>query len=343
METKSIIGVDYLKVAKLLWSYRKIFFIALPLTFVLSSAIILCVPRSYTSKTKLVPEFGFQDINSISSLASSFGIDIGSSMISDAISPNLYPDLLESNEFLCRLSQVEVADKNGQTLTAFAHYEYWKHPFFDIPSYFKSRVHHKGTLNEDVIHNALRLDEHQDNVIKVIRKKITCSTDKKTNVISISVEAQDPCIAAQLAEEASKLIQSYIIEYRTKKAAVDVEYYNILKLKKKAEAEAARKAYADYYDSHINISRESTKTRIEALRDEAELFDTAYKNAEIQYQGALARLQERTPVFTVLQGAVLPVKPSKPKRVLFVISMMVLVTFGIGIGCLKDLIINNVH
>ena len=43
-----------------------------------------------------------------------------------------------------------------------------------------------------------------------------------------------------------------------------------------------------------------------------------------QYQAAKAKVQERTPAFTVVKGAAVPVKPTGPKRMLFVIAMLFL-------------------
>ena len=41
-----------------------------------------------------------------------------------------------------------------------------------------------------------------------------------------------------------------------------------------------------------------------------------------QYQAAKAKVQERTPAFTVIQGAAVPLKAAGPRRTIFVISML---------------------
>jgi uncharacterized protein involved in exopolysaccharide biosynthesis len=47
-----------------------------------------------------------------------------------------------------------------------------------------------------------------------------------------------------------------------------------------------------------------------------------------QLQAAKAKVQERTPAFTIIQGAAVPVKPTGPKRMLFVIGMVFLAFIG---------------
>ena len=60
-----------------------------------------------------------------------------------------------------------------------------------------------------------------------------------------------------------------------------------------------------------------------------------------QYQAAKAKVQERTPAFTVVKGAAVPIKAAKPKRMLFVLGMLVLAfiitTLYIAKEDLKDL------
>ena len=54
-------------------------------------------------------------------------------------------------------------------------------------------------------------------------------------------------------------------------------------------------------------------------------FNT-YTSMNTQLQAAKAKVQERTPVFTVIKGAAVPVKPSGPKRMIFVLAITI-VTF----------------
>ncbi|MGN1156199.1 MAG: hypothetical protein ACI4TK_08490, partial [Agathobacter sp.] len=46
-----------------------------------------------------------------------------------------------------------------------------------------------------------------------------------------------------------------------------------------------------------------------------------------QYQAAKAKVQERTPAFTIVKGAAVPVKATSPKRMIFVVAMLFLAFF----------------
>ena len=91
--------INVSEILKAVLSKKKLFLISLPIAIVVSSLIIICVPRSYTASAMLVPEVeNSMDMGSVGSLASSFGIDLNNMSGTDAISPLLYPELLNDNE-----------------------------------------------------------------------------------------------------------------------------------------------------------------------------------------------------------------------------------------------------
>ena len=105
-ETKDTDFIDFRKLIHKVWGKRKLFFFKIwPITFVLSCLYILSIPRYYTSQARVAPEMGgAMDVGGLSSLASSFGIDLNNMQTSDAINPFLYPDLMEEDRKSTRLN-----------------------------------------------------------------------------------------------------------------------------------------------------------------------------------------------------------------------------------------------
>ena len=69
-----------------------------------------------------------------------------------------------------------------------------------------------------------------------------------------------------------------------------------------------------------------------------QLKQSAYTSFQKQYLATQARLQENTPVFTVLQSASVPKKAAGPRRVIFVLAMLVLATcIAICVVCRDEL------
>ena len=152
-------------------------------------------------------------------------------------------------------------------------------------------------------------------------ENIKCTVDKRTNVITISVIDQDPLICATLADSARFRLQNFITQYRTSKARADYEYYMKLTEGAKLDYEESVKAYSAYCDSHKGMVLQADISRRDELESEKDAKFNALTVLNSQIQTAKARIQERTPAFTILQNASVPVKPSKPKRMIFVCFM----------------------
>ena len=147
--------------------------------------------------------------------------------------------------------------------------------------------------------------------------------DKKTGIISIKTTAQDALICKTLADSACAHLQAFITEYRTKKAIIDKEYYKQLTEEAKENYEKARRLYASYADANSEVVLASYRTKLDDLENDMQLKFNNYTAMTTQYQAALARVQERTPAFTMIKGATVPYKPTGPKRMIFVVGMLI--------------------
>ena len=74
----------------------------------------------------------------------------------------------------------------------------------------------------------------------------------------------------------------------------------------------------------------------EQLENDKQLKLNTYSTLNVQLDAARAKVQERTPAFTTLKGAAVPLKPSGPKRMFFVLGMLILATMGGIVYIIKD-------
>ena len=111
-ETES--KLDIKKVLRLLYIKKKLFIKGMIISFLLSCLWIFPQPRYYVSEVSLAPESGNVNVDgSITSIASSFGFNIGGGNSGDAIYPLLYPDIISSSNFLVSLFDVQVKSEDG--------------------------------------------------------------------------------------------------------------------------------------------------------------------------------------------------------------------------------------
>ena len=324
--------IDLRKAIKEIWAGKRLFYKTLPITFILACLYIFSLPRFYTADTKLAPEMeNSLGKGSLSSIASSLGFDIDGMQTADAITPLLYPNLMEDNGFITNLFHVKVKSKDGRINTTYYNYlkNLQKKPWWS--AIFSSE---KGA-NDNATLDAYNLSKKDDEIVSNIRDKITLHVNSKTGVISIAVQDQDPFICKSMADSVRENLQSYITNYRTNKARTDYEYYQRLALDAKKEYEKARRLYAGMSDASTKVTLRSVELKLEDMENDMQLKFNAYTNLNNQLQAAKAKVQERTPAFTILKGAAVPIKPTGPKRMIFVAVMTLLAFIGTSIWIMR--------
>ena len=317
--------------------HKKLFSITLAVTFVLSCILILCVPRSYSSSIMLAPEINADPGGTIGSIAANFGIDINDMQTTDAITPLLYPDLADDNRFICSLFNVKVKSADGTVNCTYYEYllnhqkhAWWSSIFKWFNKLIKSIMPAEkdfGGKQEESTFNPYWLNKEQHTIAGLIRNSISIHTDKKTGVSLVAAEAQDPLICKTIADSTCAHLQDFITDYRTSKARNDVEYYGKLTEEAKEDYEKARHRYVDFADSNIGPVLERYRSKQTDLENDMQLKYNNYTTLNTQLLAAKAKVQEKTPAFAVLEGAAVPQRASKPKRMVFVM-MMCFLAFG---------------
>ena len=326
--------IDVLKLLKTVWERRKLFYKVLGITFILSCIVILPQPRYYNCEVKLAPEMSGEDIGSgFSSIASSFGFNLGGMAGQDAIYPELYPELFESPEFVVGLYDIRVTTMDGEVTTNYFTYMK-KHqkqnplivPFNLAKEWVNGLIEGEGTIQRgtgsaDI--NPFKMNRKDYELMQGIMDNIHCSVDKKTSVITINVTDQDPLVCATMADSVKSHLQSFIIRYRTSKVSEDVCYYQQMCDSAEYEYNKVMKAYSIFCDTHKDVILQSFQSERDKLENELVIRQSTLSAMVTQLQNSKMKLQEKTPAFTTLISATVPVKPAGPKRMIFVLGMLI--------------------
>ena len=337
-EKKELKVIDIIDIAKKLWAKKKLFAKTLPIAFIVSYIYIIGFPRYYITDIKLAPELGGSSMSStLGSLASSFGFDLENLQSNDAITPLLYPDLMEDNGFVTSLFNVQVKSKDGNIKTTYHDYlkKYQKPVIWSVPINWVKNLFRKEEKGKPGIIDPYNLPKDEDDIAGSIRDKIKINFDKKTAVISISIKDQDALICKTIGDSVKTRLQDFITEYRTSKARTDYEYYLKLSMDAKQDYEKARQRYGSMADANSKVALRSIELKLEDMENDLQLRFNAYTTLNTQLQAAKAKVQERTPAFTVIKGASVPIKPSEPKRMIFVAFMLLLTFAGTSLYILR--------
>lgn len=289
---------------------------------VLGVIVALSTPKQYTTTVLLAPEsVESSSLGKLSSMGSMLGINLQSAIGSDAIYPEIYPQVISSTDFILGLFDVPVVlldsvkEKTYKThLVQDVKNPFWRYPMIWIGNLFKNK---SDSVKKEI--NPFRLSKKEMAIVEMIQQSVFADVDKKTSVISISVTDLDPQVSAMIADTVMNRLQQYIIMYRTKKARHDLEYMEVLYKQIYEEYHVLQKKYTEAEDSHRNLILKTVSAKIEDMENEMQLKYTALSETAQQLQLAKGRVQEQTPAFTVIQSATIPIKASSTPRFLIVI------------------------
>lgn len=328
--------IDISKMARTLWSKKKLFFKVWGITFVLSCIWIFPQPRYYTCEVKLAPEMNGEDVGGgLSSIASSFGFSIGGVGGQDAIYPELYPELFESPEFVVGLYDIQVTTKDRDLTVDY--YTYIKNhqkknvllsPYHKLTKWIQEQtdpdelVVGGGTGDKKI--DPFMISRRDYDLMQAIMDQVHCSVNTKNSVITIKVTDQDPLVCATMADSVKEHLQAFITRYRTSKASDDVIHYQQMRDSAESEYSKVMKAYSYFCDTHKGVILQSFQSERDKLEHKLTLKQNTLSALETQLQSAKVKLQEKTPSFTTLKSSIVPVKPAGPKRLLFVLCMLFL-------------------
>lgn len=330
MASKKLININIPELFNIISEKKKALTICFFVTAIIAVIVSFSIPRIYKSNVTLSPESSVSSgVSNFSSLAEMVGLNFNMANGSDAIYPEIYPDLIRSNDFLVGLFDVEVTSQDSTIQTTY--YDYIKNkqkvPWWTLPiKWIKDLLpqDEDGVQQPGKAPDPFMLTKEQDGIANSISGNINCSVDKKTNVISIEVTAQDPLIAATMTEVVRRQLQVFITNYRTNKARSDMEYIQGLCDEAFADYEVARKKYSEFSDANQNILLSSYRMKQEELENEMTLKYESYKQLSEQLQITKAKVQEHTPAFTIVQMASVPLKHSNTKKIVILFFFEVL-------------------
>lgn len=292
-------------------------------------------PKTYTTKAIVAPEIATRSTlgNGLSSLASLAGVNMNTMAITDAMHPDLYPEIIKSTNFKVGLFDmpVTVATKDSLVHTDLYDYmvNYNKSPWWGyviglphiamgaVKSLFVKKDEFDDAEGHDHL-DSLRLTKQQEMVVKALSKSITASVEKRTYVLALKVTMQDPVIAAQLANYSIEKLQDFVVSYRTEKARENVDYYEKIYEETRNDYLAAQRAYARYSDANLGATTSTSKIQLQQYQNEAQLRYQMYNQTAQNLLAARAKVQQESPVLVVVQPGIAPHigKPSKVKLAL---------------------------
>lgn len=316
-EEKDIISIDFSAFFKIIWK-EKVWVVLITLLFTIGGiAYALFVREEFVSTGKILPEYqskagGLSQFAGIASLA---GVDLSSAAGggSDAIRPDLYPDVLKSTPFFLELLKIKVRTKDNKEMTF--------SQFYDI-FVLDNKIEEKDTkIKFPTSNQYIAVSYQTEKNLKDLRERISAVIDKKSGLITVTVKLPDPLVATIITDYSMNFLANYLTNYRTEKAKRDLDFL----------AERLDAAKGKYYNNQAKKAQYSDQNQLsmmklqtadlqrERIESEYKISSTFYNTLLQKYEEAKLKLQQETPVIKVLEPPVVPNKRSEPKRAVIVI------------------------
>lgn len=185
----------------------------------------------------------------------------------------------------------------------------------------------------------VRLTTRQRDLVEDISERIGTRLDTRSGVITITVKMPDATASAMAAQVAMDYLTHYVTNYRTEKARQDLLFYKQRLQEARQRYQTAQLNLFRYNDQHKSLVLQTAT--IERQRRDAELTiaQTVYTELSHQFEKAKLTVQERTPVFKVLEPAQVPLERVSPKRTILVLIF----AFTGFVGSLVYLLVQRVN
>lgn len=345
-------NVDLMEIFFTLWDRRRRI-LKITAGFILAGVFVaLLSPVEYQTEATLMPEAQSSQ-SSAGNLLQQYGGMLGISgggaqMQEGTIPPQLYPQIVQSIPFQVELMDTPVRFASYDTTATLGEFfrdiyapsvlGYVRQYTIGLPGKLSSAIRGDGdvalrqapagsTLDRDSIYTPTREEKR---VMESLIERINISQQQESGIVNISVEMPDPRAAAETGRAALNLLKQHVKEYQTQKANADLEFVQQQVERVRADYEEAQQALADFRDSNLNPATSRAQTREQELQSEYQRMANLYNSLSQRLEQARIRVQENTPVFSVLQPISQPLYRSKPQRKLIVLVSLIM---GVVVAC----------
>lgn len=193
----------------------------------------------------------------------------------------------------------------------------------------EERQSNNPILKKTVTDSVVSISNNQMSTVWKLRDRITIDFEQETGVIMLTAEMPDSKAAAEIGQAGITLLKDYLKEYRTEKAQKNLTFVQEQLKEVKKRFEEAQTRLAEFRDSNVNLATAKARTREQELQSEYDLTFNLYNSLSQRLEEAKLRLQEETPVFSVLQPITVPLGNSKPRSFIIIFGFAFL---GLIIG-----------
>ena len=168
-------------------------------------------------------------------------------------------------------------------------------------------------------------------LVNELEDRLTISVDRKTFIITITGQMPDAYASADLVRVASDHLMQRIIDYESRKAGEQFRFVDEQFKQARQRYEQAQRDLAFFSDRNRALMSATANIDRDRLQRENDLAFEVFQQFSRELEQARIKMNQDTPVFTVIEKVTVPTMRTKPRRTRLVLTtMFVGVILGIG-------------
>ena len=175
--------------------------------------------------------------------------------------------------------------------------------------------------------------------IKKLKSRISFNENRKSGLISISVNLENKSLSKEFIEVFYTRISDLLIEVNSKKMQDKVSYYNQITSEYKSNLDSKENELIEFLVTNKNIQNsEVLKAERNRLERQVNILSTTYYSLLTELEVAKVNQSDSLPLLVILDAPKEAHKKSYPPRKLIVLASIIVAVF---IGLFYKILINN--
>ncbi|PLB85820.1 lipopolysaccharide biosynthesis protein [Dysgonamonadaceae bacterium] len=333
-----------------IWTQRKLILVVTAIAIVIGLLVAFLSPVEYSASCTVVPQQTEKSGGNLAGIASMMGVNMGSGMSGETLSPTVYPNIVKSAPYCSDIMQTKITTKKSSVpITLYEYYtedEYRDKNLFSIiakytiglPGTILSAITSndsedlgQGIYSDTITGKVISLSEDERKVYEIISNNIQLELNSKDGYIVLGYSFGEPEAVAQIAQNLYTTLDKYVRNYKAQKAEDNLNFVQSSYEEARADFLRKQSELAAFQDANRDLSTASARAILRRLNSEYDIAFTVYNELAKQLEQAKLAVKQSTPVLTVIDPVVVPNQKSAPRRAMILIVFTFL-GFIIGVG-----------
>lgn len=341
-----------------IWTQRKLILVVTAIAIVIGLLVAFLSPVEYSASCTVVPQQTEKSGGNLAGIASMMGVNLGSGMSGETLSPTVYPNIVKSAPYCSDIMQTKITTKKSSVpITLYEYYtedEYRDRNLFSIIA--KYTIGLPGTIlsaitsndsedlgqaiySDSITGKVISLSEDERKVYEIISNSIQLELNSKDGYIVLGYSFGEPEAVAQITQNLYTTLDKYVRNYKAQKAEDNLIFVQSSYEDARADFLRKQSELAAFQDANRDLSTASARAILRRLNSEYDIAFTVYNELAKQLEQAKLAVKQSIPVLTVIDPVVVPNQKSAPRRAMILIVFTFLgVIIGIGWVFIKPFI-----